>query len=131
MQKQGTIQLPSKVGYAIGKNLTHTNKIGKDFEDFKKEQMRLRVEQDKNGKYGTINVNGQEEWQFKSDKDRESFLESIETYLSQEIPFIEHKISLEDLKQVHNIPVDTLAALEEFEITTELSLAGSVLSISK
>ena len=123
MQKQGTLQLPSKVAFAIGKNISHVNSLGKDYEAYKHKLLITHVEQDNNGKFGTIQVNGQNEYQFKTDPDRDIFLKAIQDYMDEEINFIEHKISIEDLKQVHNIPVDTLAVFEEFGITTEISLA--------
>ena len=129
MQKQGTLQLNSKIAYAVGKNINACNVQGKDFEEYKHKLMVLHVEQDSKGKFGTIPVNGQNEWQFKTDADKDNFLDSLEKYLDEEINFNEFKISLEDLKQVHNMPVDTLALLEEFGILTEISLAGGNLKI--
>jgi len=130
MQKQGSLMLNQKVGYALSRAVTAIIKMKKDSDVFQKSQMDKFVEV-VGDQYQTVDEGNQKKWKFKSEADEIAFVTAMNEYNEQEVDWNPMKISNDDLKQVHNIPIDILAMLDAYELTTDLAIAQPKLSIIK
>jgi hypothetical protein len=131
MIHNGTIQINAKVVFALGKNYGKIKRVQKAHNAFRDDLLQEHVHFD--GKVPkTVQVEGKpEEWDFLSPEHKKQFLKKINEFGDEEITLEGgwHKISEEDLKEVHNFPMDVFAALDEAGMLTSIHMAGADLKI--
>lgn len=125
MQKEGKLALPQIACTKLSKCISEGRRLQKQFDKFRDDACEGRVRKDDKGNYEKTlikdnpNQNPHWDWVYKNEKDRDEFHDAINEWAREEYDWHPHKITQDDLKGVHNIPIDILATMEEFEITTD------------
>jgi len=124
LQKKGLMGLSQKATYAVAKNFNNALDLIKPYEKHRQDLISKHVQINEHKKPLTEQAeNGQVDYVFISEDDKNAFIKEIEAALEQEVEFTPYKFSQEELEACHNIPVDALAVLMDMQIITEINLA--------
>jgi len=125
MQARGMLQVPFKVSFALGKNLSTANVIKKEFDDFQNKLLKENCELDKNGvplMVESPSVNGQppkQNFKFKTPETEEKLNTLLVAENDREVEIEIYKISLSELEKVNNMPANYIAYMDECGMLNE------------
>lgn len=129
LQKTGVSGLSQKSGYAISKNFNQAIDLIKEYNREREKLIPLYVKMEAGKPVTEKREDGNIDYVFKSDTDKNVFLKELESLMEREVEFKPFKFSEEELDKGHNIPVDIMAVMDEMEMITTVSLVSGMKAI--
>lgn len=128
-QSQGKVVLTHKISFPLSKMMNRCTAVSEEFKAFQNELLKKHCELDKDGNPVIVDGEGStaqapiKVWKYKTDSDKEAYLQVSTAKLDEFIKFDINKIPLKELEACRNFPIISLAKLQELDLVSELRLA--------